>query len=307
MKRFWKFIALAVAGFLLGAGAAWLQQPHPSTGSMSTAPTLQQKIAAMPKPAEKTDKPAPAEDPAKTEAASGDDGVAAPSAETKADTSPLTAAPADKGDDGLTAPAPDDKAAEAPKQDAVAPEVATKMAEAKGDATTQGVGGAFSLIDQNGHPVTEKSWPGKYLLVFFGFTNCPDVCPVTLDKLTAVLHQLGDDDADKVQTLFITVDPARDKPNVLKDYVGHFHKSILGLTGSEDQVKAAEQAYKVFTARHDSPNGHDYSFDHSTFVYFMAPDGTLAEIIHTEDKPSDIADRIRPYLEGKKQAGSQAQ
>lgn len=310
MKGFVKFLVLAGAGFGLGAGAAWLQSPH---GNSLTPPQF---------PAERVSKPAaetsPITEVPKTEAAKEE----APKAETPATDTTSSATtpketlvpetPAAKTED-LTAP--DDKAAKLDKNFQPAPPVTAKvdvspdvlknLAAAKGDVPTPdaGVGGAFSLTDDSEKPVTEKSWPGKYLLVFFGFTNCPDVCPVTLDKITSALDQLGDD-APKVQPLFITIDAARDKPKALKEYVSHFHKSIVGLTGTEEQLKAVQDAYKVYSSRRDQANGHDYSFDHSAFVYFMAPDGKLAEVIKTEDKASEIADRLRPWLEGKKQPES---
>ena len=320
MKGFVKFLILAVAGFALGAGAAWLQSPH---GAVTTPPQF---------PAEKSSKPSPeaspigetpkAETPTTTEAVG--DGVEKPAAETEtlgpekhAEEKLVPETPAAKADD-LTAP--DDKSAKgendkdilpetpptATGKVEITPEVKKNLAAARGDVPPKeaGVGGAFSLTDDNGKAVTEKSWPGKYLMVFFGFTNCPDVCPVTLDKLTSALHQLSDDDVAKVQPLFITIDSFRDKPAAMKEYVGHFHKSIIGLTGTEEQLKGVQDAFKVYASRHDQPNGHDYSFDHSAFVYFMTPDGSLAEIIKTEEKASDIADRIRPWLEGKKQPES---
>ncbi len=305
MKGFMKFLVLAIAGFGLGAGAAWLQSPH--SGSM---PQLQVASEAKPaaKPAEKKEGAA---SPAMTEA---DEGTAENSSLTGHDAAAAKTAPEEKPPEEKTAPAVASADAavakvsgsEAEGKRDASPEVMQNLAAARGDVPPKevGVGGAFSLTDHNGNKVTEKSWPGKYLLVFFGFTNCPDICPVTLDKLTSALDQLGDD-AAKVQPLFISIDSFRDKPNVLKEYVGHFHKSFLGLTGTEDQIKAVEDAYKVYASRHDNANGHDYSFDHSAFVYFMAPDGKMAEIIRTDEKASDVADMMRPYLEGKKEASGQ--
>jgi protein SCO1/2 len=310
MKGFVKFLVLAAAGFGLGAGAAWLQSPH---GNSMTPPQFPAEKVSKPSPEASPISETPKADTAKEEAPKAETPVANTTAQETAPKETLVPeTPAAKTED-LTSP--DDKVAKpdkdiqpAPPVTAkvdVSPEVMKNLAAAKGDVPTPdaGVGGAFSLTDDNEQPVTEKSWPGKYLLVFFGFTNCPDVCPVTLDKITSALDQLADD-APKVQPLFITIDAARDKPKALKEYVSHFHKSILGLTGTDVQLKAVQDAYKVYSSRRDQPNGHDYSFDHSAFVYFMAPDGKLAEVIKTEDKASDIADRLRPYLEGKKQPES---
>ena len=315
MKGFVKFIVLAGAGFALGAGAAWLQSPHGAATTPQFPAAKSSKASAEATTPAETPK---AETPATNTTASTDDGVSTPAATASegntAKVEKETEAPAAKPED-LTAP--DDKS-KTDKDDKdimpipsatgtveTSPEIKKNLAAAKGDVPPPeaGVGGAFSLTDDDGKPVTEKSWPGKYLLVFFGFTNCPDVCPVTLDKLTSVLDQLGDE-AAKIQPLFITIDSFRDKPKVMKDYVSHFHKSIVGLTGTEEQLKAVQDAYKVYASRHDQANGHDYSFDHSAFVYFMAPDGKMAEVIKIDQKASEITDQIRPYLEGKKQPES---
>jgi cytochrome oxidase Cu insertion factor (SCO1/SenC/PrrC family) len=286
MKGFMKFLILAVAGFALGAGAAWLQQPR----SPVTPPAF---------PSEKIAKPSPVSEDAKREASTEAAPEEAAAAEDSAE--PM----AKEAGSELTAPTEETEsliskdAEKAPEPKAASPEVLSNMAAAKGEPppVSAGIGGAFSLQDHDGREVTEKSWPGKYLLVFFGFTNCPDVCPVTLDKLTSALNQLGDD-AAKVQTLFISVDPGRDRPPVIKEYVGHFHKSIVGLTGTPEQVKAAQDAYKIYASRHDNPNGHDYTFDHSAFVYLMTPEGKMAEVIRSGDKAGDIADKIKPHLTG---------
>ncbi|MEZ0223424.1 MAG: SCO family protein [Alphaproteobacteria bacterium] len=289
MKGYVKFLILAVAGFALGAGAAWLQQPH----SPVTPPAFPTEKLSKPSPAVEEAKPE--EKPAEEESAAAPEASAEPAA---TDHSELTAPAEDAG--SLTAKAPDSApVAEVSPTKEVPPEVLSNIAAAKGEPPPVGanIGGAFSLTDHNGTAVTEKSWPGKYLLIFFGFTNCPDVCPVTLDKMTSALNQLGDD-AAKIQPLFISVDPGRDRPPVLKEYVGHFHKSIVGLTGTPEQLKATEDAYKIYTSRHNDPNGHDYTFDHSAFVYFMTPEGKMAEVIRSGDKAGDITDKLKPYLTG---------
>lgn len=153
----------------------------------------------------------------------------------------------------------------------------------------------FTLVDGDNKPVTEKSWPGKYQLVFFGFTHCPDLCPVTLDKLNTALGKLGAD-ADKVKVLFITTDPARDTPDVMKSYVGNVNKSITGLTGSEAQIKAAEDAFKVYAVKNAPDKDGDYSVDHSGFVYLMSPEAKLLEVIPAEAKADDIVDKVKGHL-----------
>jgi protein SCO1/2 len=153
-----------------------------------------------------------------------------------------------------------------------------------------GIKDSFSLVDQNGHAVTEKSWPSKYKLVFFGFTSCPDECPATLQKLTVALNALGKK-AGKVQTLFITVDPDTDKPAVLKTYLKNFDKSIAGLTGTKKQITAAEESYKVFASKSEQ------GVDHSAFVYFMSPEGKLLQMFSLDESAENIVKGINSFID----------
>jgi len=153
---------------------------------------------------------------------------------------------------------------------------------------------AYSLTDGDGKAVTEKSWPGKFQLVFFGFTHCPDICPVTLDKLSVALGKLGDD-AQKVQTLFISTDPKRDTPDVVKTYVGNVNKSIVGLTGTKEQVKAAEDVFKVYAVERTGADG-DVTIDHSAFVYLLSPDGKLLDVIRGDATADDVASTVKARL-----------
>jgi protein SCO1/2 len=135
------------------------------------------------------------------------------------------------------------------------------------------VGGPFSLIDGDGKPVTDQTWRGKYMLVYFGYTFCPDVCPTTISDLSDALDKLGAK-ADRVQPLFITVDPKRDGPAVVKQFAAAFGPRFIGLTGSQEQIAAAAKAYRVYYAEHRTgPGPDDYSMDHSSVVYVMGPDG----------------------------------
>lgn len=154
------------------------------------------------------------------------------------------------------------------------------------------VGGAFDLTDHNGQAVTDKSWPGKYTLVFFGFTHCPDVCPAALDKMTAALETLGAD-TEKLQPLFITIDPARDDAATMKTYLEGYHPSILGLTGTEAQIKQAENGYKVYAAKVEGADAVNYTMAHSSYVFLMSPDGELLEIFRDADPADAMASRIR--------------
>lgn len=177
------------------------------------------------------------------------------------------------------------------------PAGADRQASPQGKAL---IASAFSLVDHNGKAVTNEDFAGKWQLVFFGFTYCPDVCPTTLNDVTLVLEELGDD-ADQVQPLFITVDPERDTPEVMADYVANFDPRIVGLTGSPEQIKAAAKAFRVYYAKveqDDLPGG--YTMDHSAFLYLMSPDGAYATHFGPRDEPTAIASEIRAYLSGER-------
>lgn len=153
------------------------------------------------------------------------------------------------------------------------------------------IGGPFTLLDHTGREVTEATFRGKFLLVFFGFANCPDVCPLALDRFAQVLDLLGSD-AERVQPLLISVDPERDTPEVLREYVTAVDPRILGLTGTLEQVKRVASAYKVYFAK-ALPGEGSYSVDHSAFEYLMGPDGRNLYVLRSEVKPEKIAELIR--------------
>jgi protein SCO1/2 len=151
------------------------------------------------------------------------------------------------------------------------------------------VGGPFTLIDGDGRPVTDQSWHGKYLLVYFGYTFCPDVCPTTLSNVAGALDKMGAK-ADLVQPLFITVDPRRDTPAVVKQYAAAFGPRIIGLTGSPEQIAAAAKAYRVYYAEHRTgPGPDDYSMDHSSVLYLMGPDGRFIAPVRADENGPEIA------------------
>lgn len=139
------------------------------------------------------------------------------------------------------------------------------------------VGGPFSLTDQDGKRVTDQDFRGRYMLIFFGYTYCPDVCPSELQVMSAALDQLGSE-ADKIQPIFVTIDPARDTPETLKVYVSNFHPRLIGLTGSEAEIAAVANAYRVYYAKaKGSENKPDYLMDHGTILYLMGPDGKFVK------------------------------
>lgn len=134
------------------------------------------------------------------------------------------------------------------------------------------VGGPFSLTDHTGRHVTEKDFLGKYMLVFFGFTYCPDVCPTELQVMSAALDELGAE-GNTIQPVFVSIDPERDTPEVVKQYVENFHPRLIGLTGSPDDIAAIARAYRVYYKKALGGSETDYEMDHSTTIYLMGPDG----------------------------------
>jgi protein SCO1/2 len=133
------------------------------------------------------------------------------------------------------------------------------------------LGGAFSLTRQDGVAVTERDYADRFLLVYFGFTYCPDICPTELGRIADVMDSLGPA-AERVTPVFITIDPARDTTEQLADYVSRFHPKMQGLTGTAEQISAVARQFRVFYARAQSANSTEYLMDHSSFIYLVGPD-----------------------------------
>jgi protein SCO1/2 len=158
------------------------------------------------------------------------------------------------------------------------------------------VGGPFVLTDQNGRKVTDKDFLGNYMLVFFGYTYCPDVCPTELQVMSAALESMGSK-ADRIQPIFITIDPARDTPEVMKQYVGNFHPRLTGLTGSAEEVAAVAKAYRVYYGRVEGKSGStDYLMDHSSIVYLMDPTGTFLKHFSYTTDAAELAKAIEAAI-----------
>lgn len=158
------------------------------------------------------------------------------------------------------------------------------------------VGGPFTLLDQDGRTRSDADFRGRLMLVFFGYTHCPDVCPTALNDMALALDGLGDA-AARVQPIFITIDPARDTPARLKSYAANFHPRLIALTGSEDAVAAAARAYRVYRAKAgDADATEDYLMDHSSIVYLMAADGSYLAHFGIGTPPAKMAARIRDHL-----------
>ena len=156
------------------------------------------------------------------------------------------------------------------------------------------IGGPFTLIGQDGKSITAQDLKGKPLLVFFGYTHCPDICPTTLFELSEVLHAMGKD-ADRINALFITVDPDRDTAAVMKDYLSSFDPHLRGATGTQQQIDVVEKEYRVYAKKVPTKNG-DYSMDHSAVVYLMDKEGRFVAPFNLKRRPAEAADALRKYL-----------
>jgi protein SCO1/2 len=151
------------------------------------------------------------------------------------------------------------------------------------------VGGPFTLENGNGQQVTDRNFRGKYMLVYFGYTFCPDVCPTTLNEVADAMDRLGPK-ADRLQPIFITVDPKRDTPEVVKQYTAAFSPRLIGLTGSPDQIASVAKEYRVYYAEHRTgPGPNDYSMDHSSVLYLMGPDGKFVAPIRPDQDGAHMA------------------
>jgi cytochrome oxidase Cu insertion factor (SCO1/SenC/PrrC family) len=157
------------------------------------------------------------------------------------------------------------------------------------------VGGPIALVDPAGKPVTEKDFAGKYALVFFGYTTCPDVCPTELSAMATALDQLGPK-ADKVVPVFVTVDPERDTPEVVGQYAQAFSPRIVGLSGTPEQIAKAAKSFRVYYQKAPQGDGATYLMDHSAFTYLMGPEWTVLDILPPQLSPQDMAQRIARQL-----------
>ena len=161
------------------------------------------------------------------------------------------------------------------------------------------IGGPFQLTDHNARRVTEKTFAGKYMLVYFGYTYCPDVCPTGLTKISNALDILGPA-ADEIAPIFITIDPARDTPEQLREYATYFHPRLLGLTGTMEEISAVAGAYRVYFAKVDNKepgaDPEDYTVDHSAIGYLMGPDGAFRQHFSHDTDAETMAKRIKEIV-----------
>ena len=161
------------------------------------------------------------------------------------------------------------------------------------------IGGPFTLTDQNGATVSDRQFAGKYRLVYFGYTYCPDVCPTTLQQLMggfAKFEAKAADRAIKVQPIFITVDPARDTPTVIKSYVAAFHPRLIGLTGSEAQVAEVAKEFAVYYKRRPAEGASGYLMDHSSAPMLFGPDGAPIALIPADEGPEAVVKTLDQWV-----------
>ncbi len=157
------------------------------------------------------------------------------------------------------------------------------------------VGGPFTLTDHNGNTVTNEDFLGSYVLMYFGYTYCADICPTDLQIMVLTMEELGDT-GNQVQPVFITVDPGRDTVAQLKDYVALFHPRLIGLTGTQEQIEDIGAKYYIHFSYVGDVKAGDYEVDHTSYVYLLGPDGKYLTFFHHATDPQIIADEVRDFM-----------
>jgi protein SCO1/2 len=164
-----------------------------------------------------------------------------------------------------------------------------------GSTGTADVGGPFELVNQDGANVTDADFRGKLMLIYFGYTYCPDACPTALGVMAAAIDKL-DVAGERVTPILISIDPARDTAQALKDYVGNFHPRMVGLTGSDEQIAKVAKEYRVFYQKAPGATGEDYLMDHSNLIYLMDGEGKFLTYFGPQATPDEVAEAIRKFL-----------
>ena len=160
------------------------------------------------------------------------------------------------------------------------------------------IGGPFTLVNQDGRTVTDRDFAGKYRIMYFGYTFCPDVCPTDAATIGRAVAEIDADDADlarRIVPVFVTVDPDRDTPKVLKSFTAAFHPRMIGLTGTPVQIAAVSKAYGVFAGKGEMQPGGGYLVNHSRTTYLMDPDGKPLALLPTEQGPHAVATEIKRW------------
>ncbi len=274
MANLIKFIVLVIVAFAMGAALAWFQSSRETPTDAEQKAQIEKQIGEI-KPAVVGERERKQED--------------------IVDGAPAMPDPLDALYDDTN------------KTDAAAVEAAAEAAPATEEATAEtaaaptqkvagsSVGGAFTMVDQDGKEVTEKSWPGKKKLVFFGFTHCPDVCPTALAKIGTALEALGDK-AAHIQPIFVTTDPKRDTSARMKEYLADYDSRIAGLTGTDAQVDHIKSIYKVYAAIAEGGDADNYIMDHSGYIYLMSENDELLEIFGSDATGETIVQKSTPHL-----------
>ena len=157
------------------------------------------------------------------------------------------------------------------------------------------IGGAFELVNHKGEIVTDKDFLGKYMIVYFGYTYCPDVCPMDLQIMADSLGYLEPSEVEQITPVFVTIDPDRDTQEVMAEYIAFFHKDLIGLTGTTEQIDTIKKAYKVYAAKADDTP--DYLVDHTAYTYFMGKDGNLLQHFNHGEDPEAMAARMAALID----------
>ncbi|MFC4348694.1 SCO family protein [Kordiimonas lipolytica] len=165
--------------------------------------------------------------------------------------------------------------------------------------TSTGPGGPFVLTAHTGQTVSNNDFKGRYMLIYFGYSFCPDVCPIELGKMSAAMTMLENEgyDISPLQPIFITVDPERDTVEELASYVTDFHPSLIALTGSPEEIDAVAKAYRVYYKKREQEGLDGYLMDHQSVIFVMDPEGKYVRLFSSRNTPADIADAMKPVLE----------
>lgn len=158
------------------------------------------------------------------------------------------------------------------------------------------IGGPFALVAHTGEAVTDEAYTGKFRLMFFGFTYCPDICPTELQVMATALDRLDPAVAAKVQPLFVSIDPARDTPAAMAEYVAQFHPAIVGLTGTAEQVDAVAKTFRVYYAKAPGGDAESYLMDHTTYTYLMGPKGEFLTVFARGTTAEDMAAAVAKFV-----------
>ncbi|MCR9213311.1 MAG: SCO family protein [Proteobacteria bacterium] len=157
------------------------------------------------------------------------------------------------------------------------------------------IGGPFELVNHKGETVTEADFKGKLMLVFFGYTYCPDVCPTEMQTISVAMQELGDDGND-VTPVFVSVDPTRDTTEVMSEFVEAFHPTLVGLTGTEEQIADIKKKYRVYSQKEENGDPEYYLVDHSSFTYLMDREGELITVFSYGTPSEEMAAKIKEQL-----------